>query len=134
MLLITLSAVLFSALRTLGAGVEVFTVISTMVAAVAVGQILLFGGRYPRAASIWVGGCFFPLQAIVVFAWLCFRYGSPPIPSHLELLVLLGALIVSIPLGAGFGYLSGGLVGGVFLILDALAERRRSQRDAAEEK
>jgi hypothetical protein len=43
-------------------------------------------------------------------------------------------VLVSIPLGAGFGYLSGGLVGGVFLILDALAEKRRSQRDPAEER
>ena len=64
MLLMTLFAVLFSLLRSVGADLETFAIISTMVAALALGQILLFGGRYPRAASIWVGGCLFPLQVI----------------------------------------------------------------------
>jgi hypothetical protein len=135
MLLVTLAAVLFSALRSMGAGVEVFAVISTMFAAVAVGQVFLFGGRHPRAASIWVGACFCPLQVIAVWTWLYFEYGRRSFHSLDELLfVLLGAMIFSIPVGAGLGYLSGGLVGGVFLTLDALAERRRSQRDAVEEK
>jgi MFS family permease len=128
MLLVTLAAVLFSALRSLGACPEVFAVISTMFAAVAVGQIFLFRGRYPRAASIWVGGCFFPLQVVALVIWLSLAYGPAPI------FAVAVMLLVSIPLGAGFGYLSGGLVGGVFLILDALAEKRRSLRDPAEER
>ncbi len=129
MLLVTLSAVLFSVLRTVGACAEVFAVISTMVAAVAAGQTFLFGGRYPRAASIWVGGCFFPLQFVVLCLWMYLEMGGRYFPRLDELLVLL---IFSIPLGAGFGYLSGGVVGGVFLILDALAERQRSHRAALE--
>jgi hypothetical protein len=38
------------------------------------------------------------------------------------------SLLVTIPVGAGFGYLAGG----VFLVLDALAQWQRSQHDAAE--
>ena len=132
MLLMTLSAVLFSALRTVGAGVEFFAVISTMFAAVALGQLLLFRGRYPRAASIWVGSCFFPLQAIALCLWMFYTTGYRSSSSLVELLVLSGVLLFSIPLGAAFGYLSGGLVGGVFLILDSVAKWQRSPSDAAE--
>jgi hypothetical protein len=133
MLFVTLSAVLFSVMQTFGACAEVFAVISTMFAAVAVGQLFLFGGRYPRAASIWVGACFFPLQVITVWLWLDFEYGHGSFRSLVGLLlVLFVALIFSPLLGAGFGYLSGGLVGGVFFILDALAGRRRSQRNVVE--
>jgi hypothetical protein len=110
----------------------VFALISTFVAAVAVGQILLFGGRYPRAASIWVGGCFLPLQAITGFLWLCLASGRGSLLSLRELFVIFGMLILSIPIGAGVGYLSGCLIGGVFLILDALARRQQSPRDAVE--
>jgi MFS family permease len=133
MLLMTLSAVLFSVLRTVGAGVEVFVVISTMFAAVALGQIVLFGGRYPRAASIWVGACFFPLQAIALCLWMLFETGYRSSQSPAQLFLLFGMLLlISIPIGAAFGYLSGGLVGGVFLILDSLAKRQRPPSDAIE--
>jgi len=133
MLLMTLFAVLFSVMRSVGARVETFAIISTMVAAVAIGQILLFGGRYPRAASIWVGACFFPLQVIALFVRMNFEYGGRSYGSPDDLLALSALLLpFSVALGAAFGYLTGGVVGGVFLILDALAEWRRSRRDAVE--
>jgi hypothetical protein len=125
MLLMTLAAVLFSILRSAGANPEVFTVIASMVTAVAIGQVFLFRGRYPRAASIWVGSCFFPLQAIALCLWFYLDTKAGP-PSPGGLIVLFMALISSVPIGAGFGYLCGGIVGGVFLILDALAKRRES--------
>jgi hypothetical protein len=113
--------------------VEVFVVISTMFAAVALGQIVLFGGRYPRAASIWVGACFFPLQAIALCLWMLFETGYRSSQSPAQLFLLFGMLLlISIPIGAAFGYLSGGLVGGVFLILDSLAKRQRPPSDAIE--
>jgi MFS family permease len=131
MLLVTLSAVLFSALQTIGVWPEVFAVISSMVVAVAIGQVFLFGGRYPRAASIWVGSCFAPLQAIALCLWAYFEPGSRWSVSIAAMLVVaLGSAILSAPLGAAFGYLSGGLVGGVFLTLDALTKWRRSRHDA----
>jgi hypothetical protein len=133
MLLVTLSAVLFSILQTVGAGPEVFAVISSMVVAVAIGQVFLFGGRYPRAASIWVGICFAPLQAIALCLWAYLEPGSNWSPSILQLLAaLLASAFIAIPIGAGFGYLSGGLVGGVFLTLDALTRWQRSRHNAAE--
>jgi hypothetical protein len=131
MLLMTLFAVLFSVMRTMGASVGTFAVISTMVAGVAIGQIVLFGGRYPRAASIWVGGCLFPLQFLT--GWpLSYIFGTPwtQVRQWGEVLALLLlwvlSLVITVPIGAGFGYLCGGVVGGVFLVLDALAEWRRS--------
>ncbi len=133
MLFVTLAAVLFSALRSMGACPEVFAVIATMFAAVAVGQMFLFGGRYPRAASIWVGGCFFPLQVIAGCVGMYFGTGGRSVPSLDEEVGRFVLLLLSIPLGTGFGYLTGGLVGGVFLALDALDEKRRqSQREAVE--
>jgi hypothetical protein len=117
----------------MGASVGAFAVISTMVTAVAIGQTFLFGGRYPRAASIWVGGCFFPLQCIAVRLWLYSAHGDGLFLSPVEFIEgCVGPMLFSIPIGAIFGYLYGGVIGGVFLILDALAEWR-SRRDAVED-
>jgi hypothetical protein len=134
MLLITLFAVLFSVMRSIGASVGTFAVISTMVAAVAIGQILLFGGRYPRAASVWVGACFFPLQVIALWLWSCFEDGGRLAFNDLTEQIVVGTflLLVWIPIGAVFGYLSGAVVGGVFLILDALAHWQQSRRATIE--
>ena len=140
MLLMTMFAVLFSVLRSFHADVGVFALFSTMFAAVAIGQMLLFSGRYPRAASIWVGGCFFPLQLLAVLPlvvlgkpWTGFQLSR----EWLGLLVHWAvSLLVTVPIGVVIGYLVGDLVGGVVcgmsLVRDALAPRRRDQCDRVE--
>ena len=140
MLLMTMFAVLFSVLRSFHADVGVFALFSTMFAAVAVGQVLLFGGRYPRAASIWVGSCFFPLQLLA--AWPSIYLGRPWTAFQLTnewlslLMCWVMSLLITVPAGACIGYLVGGLVGGVVcgvsLIRDAVAPRRRDQYDRVE--
>ena len=127
LLMTTMFAVLFAALQLLGARTAVFIVVAVMFTGVGLGQMLLYGGRYPRAASIWVGAALFPIE--VIGLWI--HFGSPA-----EGFAAL--LIVSPLLGAGFGYLAGGLTAGVFFLLEKYVAwaKRRAQRkeDAAQEK
>ena len=51
-------------MQSLGASPIVFVVIAVLVTGVGLGQTLLFGGQYPRAASIWVGVCLFPVEIV----------------------------------------------------------------------
>jgi len=124
LLIMAMYAVLFAAMTLLDANPTLFVMIAVLFTGVGLGQMLLFGGRYPRAASVWVGACLLPaetLVALIYWADELTRYGSTG--------VFLGQLTVltvfSVPAGALFGYLAGGLTAGVFLILQRYAKRRR---------
>jgi len=111
MLMMTMFAVLFAAMQLLGARPEVFIVVAVLFAGVGLGQMLLYGGKYPRAASIWVGAGLFPVEMVGVLIHMGARE---------EIICLL---VGSPLLGAGFGYLAGGLTAGVFLLLEKHAKR-----------
>jgi hypothetical protein len=128
MMLVTMFAVLFAAMESLGARPIVFIPTAILFAGVALGQMLLFGGKYPRAASVWVGACLFPVEILAVL--LCAIFFPSLVSTFSDtvpLLVLL--LFLSIPLGAGLGYLAGGLTASAFLFIE-LYKRRRQDRQA----
>ena len=65
MLMVTLYAVLFSVLKVLRASNLVFVLLALLFTGIGIGQAVLFGGRYPRAASIWIGSVLVPIEVCV---------------------------------------------------------------------
>jgi hypothetical protein len=124
MIMMAMFAVLFAVMRTLSAPPEVSIIIAVLVTGVGLGQVLLYGGKYPRAASIWAGAILFPVE---IFALLF----HPSIKGGMfdEMIALL---VISPLLGAGLGYLAGGLTAGVFLGLEAYEKRKAAQRGQEE--
>ena len=116
MMMVTLFAVMFSILRWLDASPVYYGIFGVLVFGVTLGQMILFGGKYPRAASIWSGAVLLPLEigAISLFANLINVY-----QNVFERLVLtLFFMLFTVPVGALFGYLAGGLTAGVVLLLE----------------
>lgn len=89
--------------------------VAGLIPLVGIGQAILFRGRRPRLAAALVGLIYFSAWA-VLFPW----WGLKPLPLD-RLSVLLVSCVFFGPL---LGYATGGLIGGVFLLADAL--RRRS--------
>ena len=106
----------------------VLAIVSTMAAAVAVGQKLLFGGRNPGGASIWVGACVFPLQMLAVLLWNYFF--TPDLRGGWFAFTIVP--LASIPLGAFFGYQIGWVVCFVSVLRQGMAQRQRSEGAAIE--
>jgi len=126
-LMVTCYAVLFAGMQSLGAHPTIFAVIAVLVTGVGVGQTLLFGGAYPRAASIWAGACLFPVEILVVL--VSYYLSSPDVSlSPEDVVEILVLMLVCIPTGAFLGYLSGGLVAGVFLLHDRFTNKMQSRR------
>ena len=100
---------LFGALKALGANPEVFFGVTSYVTFVAIGQMLLFGGKSPRIASLVAGPIALALTSLCFSIW----YGRWGIVEA----------VCSLPLGVPAGYLAGGMVAGVFLIADALRSK-----------
>ncbi len=109
---------LFGALKGLGASPETFFAVTAFVTFVAIGQMLFFGGKSPRLASL-VGG---PLALAITVVCMSIWYGRWVIVQ----------LVCSLPLGVPAGYLGGGMVAGVFLIADLLREKMSPPRVEAE--
>jgi hypothetical protein len=123
----TMYAMLFAVLQLLGAPVEVFLVIVVLFTGVGFGQTILYGGQYPRAASIWTGAVLLPVEilALMLVPWA--RKGS--------LVEMVSLLVISPLLGAGLGYLAGGLAAGAFVLLKEYQARfRPAATPQAEEK
>jgi hypothetical protein len=126
LLMTAMFAVLFAALKVLGAPLAVFLVVVVLFAGVGLGQMVLFRGKYPRAASVWTGAVLFPLEILAVFAYYYATEGPGRTPGG-EMLCLF---VFGIPLGAGFGYLAGGLTAGVFYLLDRYQAKHRKAQPA----
>ena len=92
------------------------TAVAGFVTLVGSGQALLFGGLKPRLASIVVGISLFELMVIVAYF-----VNSPAMGSFIWLFIVINAAY-----GLILGYVVGTVVGGVFLVADAI--RRRDWR------
>jgi hypothetical protein len=90
---------------------------------VGVAQAVLFGGRRPRAASIWTGAvlyCVPVLGGLIGLGPLAFA-GVPSIYLGMQLVI-----------GGLFGYLAGACVGGVFLLADVVRRKYRRGDELAD--
>ncbi len=130
MLMVTMYAVLFSVLQTLRANPLVFVLLALLFTGIGIGQAVLFGGRYPRAASIGIGSILAPIEACV-FA-MC-QKGFPSIFSDATaFLFLLAIFLFGMPLGAIFGYLFGTLTAGGFWLVDWYEKRQQATKSSSE--
>ncbi len=120
-------AVLFAALRLAGAPAVVFLLVTVFFTGVAVGQALLFGGRFPRAASIWVGSVLLPLEALVCVLCLNLFW-----KARISIDGILCMSVIYIPLGAILGYLVGLVAAAMFCVLDWQEKRKQGRAPAAE--
>ena len=110
----TAFGLLLSLLQALGAPPGVVWFVIVFISLVGLGQMLLFGAKQPRLASIVVGAVCLPLMT---FATLVF---SSPRGVHGEEAAC--TTIAAAIFGGGFGYLAGGVVAGVFLVMDAVEQ------------
>lgn len=121
-------AVLFAVLRALRAPVPATFLFGGFFTVIGLGQMLLFGGRHPRRASIVTGAVTMPLLVLGTMALEAIRGHA-----HGDMFcVFLGAAIY----GAFMGYLAGMLIASVFLAGRGLdrwyGKRRRASRDAVD--
>jgi hypothetical protein len=119
MLMVTQYAVLFSFLRWLRAPELIFAMVALFFTGIGIGQACLFGGRYPRAASIWVGSILGPLEVSGYVLWRSYSSSG----FFLSLLLSLGAFLFLIPVGAACGYLIGTVTAGGFWLVDLYEKR-----------
>ncbi len=115
MLLITMAALLFGLMKSLGAPAAVFAIVTVLFVGVATGQVLLFGGQRPREASVLVGACLFPVEilALLVYVWVSPLAGVGFSPLGLPCLAVTGAIL---------GYLAGTLTAGIFFVRQRYSE------------
>jgi hypothetical protein len=81
---------------------------------VGLGQAVLYRGRQPRLASIVSGAVCLP--ALIVVAMLRDRAQGNSYDNPFEFCTLIGGVLA----GTACGYLAGGIVAGVFLVMDAV--------------
>jgi hypothetical protein len=93
--------------------------ISGFITLVGAGQALLFRGNRPRAASLIIGATLYSLGTIAV--WLYFGQRAYPPET------LVGFIVFGVIFGAMLGYISGVIVGGVFLLADSMRRFVRSR-------
>ena len=119
-ILLTLYALLFRALVLLGADQVWTALICLFFAAVTTGQMILFGGAYPRAASLLSGGIACPLMLVGLLADEASMQWSGWEPSNIGNygpLAYLSVFLLLALLGVCFGYVVGGATAGVFYVI-----------------
>jgi hypothetical protein len=118
-------AMLFGLMRALGSHPVVFAVVGGFVTVVGLTQAVLFKGKAPREASILTGAAIFASVASIPMILGVMRgYGV------VELLVGYSCqAMCSCLLGAVCGYVVGVLIGGVFLVADAVRKVMRKMKE-----
>lgn len=104
--------VLLAILRLAGWPSEFILSALAFISMVGLGQMVLFGSKRPREASIITGAISLPLTVLVFSATA----------NHPEPTAWVCGLVCGIPFGGAAGYLAGGVVAGVFLIMDAVEQ------------
>src|SRR3954451_2003365 len=117
-------SLLFGAMAGLSFPPAVSVIVGAFVLCVGAGQALLFGGKRPRTASLIVGTLIYSLAMVAV--WLV---NSPRMYPASAVLVMGTYVMIG---GGILGYLSGVMIGGVFLVADKL-RKRFSHRSRQEE-
>ena len=116
LLMMTMYAVLFAFMQVMGTPPVVFAFIAIFVTGVGFAQMALFGGKYPRAASIWAGAFLLPIQVGALIIWNMLYLDAEPV--IMTIAITIAVAVPCIPLGVFLGYLSGGLTAGVFLLIE----------------
>jgi hypothetical protein len=130
-LMVTLYALLFAAMQLLGADPQVFAVVAIMVTAVALGQMAMFGGTHPRAASLRVGAWLFPLEMLGVALWNDWISWEDATAVSFNTSMLLVGTPICVGIGAIFGYLSGCMAAGVFFLIEKYGTKQE-ETDASQ--
>jgi MFS superfamily sulfate permease-like transporter len=120
LVIVTMFALLFSLLHATGAPTAVYPFVGFFCGAVILGQMILFRGRQPRAASCIVGAGMMPLLVITTIA---VAGGSRLLDDfRTNPGEVFGALLCTVvscaALGLVVGYVIGTFIAGVFLIVD----------------
>ena len=111
--LTALFATVFAVATSLGAPPVLVGGIGLFFVGVGLGQMVLFGGKDPRRASVVSGAALLPvlyIAAVIVVTAIQGERLSPRLLPGFFSVVIIGAM-----LGAGFGYLAGALIAGLFL-------------------
>lgn len=114
-------SLLFGAMKALSFPPIASAIVGGFVLIVGEAQAFLFGGKRPRTASIIAGALMYSLA--LAAAWIA---SGPRFYSTSQLLIPASFTIAG---GAILGYLSGVIIGGVFLVADKL-RNRLSRRQA----
>ena len=108
----------FAAMASLGMDPVRFVAVTTFVTGIGLGQMLLFGGKRPREASILVGSCLY-VFCVTVLVVRMYLIEQEPADGLLLLDVVLAPA-----LGAVLGYVTGIAIGGTFALAGWLRSRR----------
>ena len=106
LVLVTLASVLMAFLQVLHAPAEFFLLFLLFVAGVLSGQVLLFRGQKPMAASAWVGAFLLPAEAMIAAAVSRASNNAPWDIQPLVETALLGC-ICTVPAGIVLGTVAG---------------------------
>lgn len=104
-----------------GAPPALVAVVLAFLALVALGQLILYQGVRPRAASVITGAVVFPV-GILLFATL-FATQSGGVRYRDLLFIVVFCIFVCPGIGALLGYVGGGMVAGIFLVMDAVERK-----------
>ena len=117
-------SLLLGAMKGLGVPPIASLIVAGFISSVGTGQALLFGGNQPRKASVVTGTLIYSMAMIAV--WLI---NGPRMYPTMVILIMASYTLIG---GAILGYLSGAVVGGVFLIADKVRNRFSRKPDMAE--